>query len=230
MWIGVLTVLSGPLLLINPLFIGWLQERHDVADRLQLSQEELAGSTGKSCGTSSPGASSTSTFDDRDPVLDADERLAHGRCQPPGPILVILDAVAIAFAAWGGRLLRADPDRLGRLLIAGAGHGGVATVAIGVFAVVAWESAFTLFHELLFPPGSWSFPPTSTMIRFYPPEFWFDAAMIAGGPGPRHVRYPVLRRVASSARREDSRGDHPRGGSRPACWPWHRRRGSRSCP
>ena len=53
-------------------------------------------------------------------------------------------------------------------------------MAIGVFAIVAWESAFTLFHQLLFPPGTWSFPANSTMIRLYPPEFWFDAAMIAG--------------------------------------------------
>ena len=75
-------------------------------------------------------------------------------------ILVILEAVAIGFAAWGGRLLRTDPDRLGRMLIAGAGTVGVATVAIGLFAVVAWDSAFTLFHELLFPPGRGRSPPT----------------------------------------------------------------------
>jgi uncharacterized membrane protein len=53
-------------------------------------------------------------------------------------------------------------------------------VAIGLFAALAWDSAFTLFHELLFPPGTWSFPPDSTMIILYPPDFWFDAAMIAG--------------------------------------------------
>jgi integral membrane protein (TIGR01906 family) len=94
-------------------------------------------------------------------------------------ILVILDLVAMAFAAWGGRLLRTEPDRLGRMLVVGAGGVGVATVAIGLFAVVAWDSAFTLFHELLFPPGTWSFPPDSTMILLYPPAFWFDAAMIA---------------------------------------------------
>jgi integral membrane protein (TIGR01906 family) len=65
------------------------------------------------------------------------------------------------------------------MLVVGAGGVGVATVAIGFFAVVAWDSAFTLFHELLFPPGTWSFPPDSTMILLYPPAFWFDAAMIA---------------------------------------------------
>jgi integral membrane protein (TIGR01906 family) len=65
------------------------------------------------------------------------------------------------------------------MLVIGAGGVGMATVAIGLFAVVAWDTAFTLFHELLFPPGTWAFPPDSTMILLYPPQFWFDAAMIA---------------------------------------------------
>jgi uncharacterized membrane protein len=64
--------------------------------------------------------------------------------------------------------------------MAGAGSVGVATVAIGLLAIVAWDTVFTLFHELLFPPGTWAFPPDSTMILLYPPEFWFEAAMIAG--------------------------------------------------
>ena len=53
-------------------------------------------------------------------------------------------------------------------------------VALGLFAVVAWDSAFTLFHEVFFPPGTWAFPADSTMIQLYPADFWFDAAMIGG--------------------------------------------------
>jgi integral membrane protein (TIGR01906 family) len=179
LWVGVLTLLTGPLLLINPLFIGWLQDRHDVADKLRISQDELDRINGEIVWDIFSGGDFDVTFDDGEPVLDAEERSHMDDVSRLVRILVILDLVAMAFAAWGGRLLRTEPDRLGRMLVVGAGGVGVATVAIGFFAVVAWDSAFTLFHELLFPPGTWSFPPDSTMILLYPPAFWFDAAMIA---------------------------------------------------
>jgi integral membrane protein (TIGR01906 family) len=179
LWVGVLTLLTGPLLLINPLFIGWLQDRHDVADKLRISQDELDRINGEIVWDIFSGGDFDVTFDDGEPVLDAEERSHMDDVSRLVRILVILDLVAMAFAAWGGRLLRTEPDRLGRMLVVGAGGVGVATVAIGLFAVVAWDSAFTLFHELLFPPGTWSFPPDSTMILLYPPAFWFDAAMIA---------------------------------------------------
>jgi integral membrane protein (TIGR01906 family) len=179
LWVGVLTLLTGPLLLINPFFIGWLQDRHDVADKLRISQDELDRINGEIVWDIFSGGDFDVAFTDGQPVLDADERSHMNDVSRLVRILVILDVVAMAFAAWGGRLLRTEPSRLGRMLVIGAGGVGVATVAIGLFAVFAWDAAFTLFHELLFPPGTWSFPPDSTMILLYPPEFWFDAAMIA---------------------------------------------------
>jgi integral membrane protein (TIGR01906 family) len=179
LWVGVLTLLTGPLLLVNPFFIGWLQDRHDVADKLRISQDELDRVNGEIVWDIFSGGDFDVVFTDGFPVLDTDERSHMGDVSRLVRILVILDVVAMAFAAWGGRLLRTEPERLGRMLIVGAGGVGVATVAIGLFAVLAWDTAFTLFHELLFPPGTWSFPPDSTMILLYPPDFWFDAAMIA---------------------------------------------------
>jgi integral membrane protein (TIGR01906 family) len=178
-WVGVLTLLTGPLLLVNPLFIGWLQDRHDVADKLRISQDELDRINGEIVWDIFSGGDFDVAFADGEPVLDADERSHMGDVSRLVRILVILDLVAMAFAAWGGRLLRIEPSRLGRMLVIGAGGVGMATVAIGLFAVVAWDTAFTVFHELLFPPGTWAFPPDSTMILLYPPQFWFDAAMIA---------------------------------------------------
>jgi integral membrane protein (TIGR01906 family) len=180
LWVGVLTFLTGPLLLINPLFIGWLQERHDVADGLRLTQEELDRINGEIVWDIFSGGDFDVAFANGEPVLDAEERSHMSDVSRLVRLLVLLDVVAAAFAAWGGRLLRTDPYRLGKMIITGAGTIGVATVAIGLFAALAWDSAFTLFHELLFPPGTWSFPPDSTMIILYPPDFWFDAAMIAG--------------------------------------------------
>jgi hypothetical protein len=56
------------------------------------------------------------------------------------------------------------------------GRGGVwlaiALVALGIFAAVAFDTAFELFHRIFFPGGNWAFPASSTLIRLYPTGFW----------------------------------------------------------
>jgi len=179
-WVGVLTALTGPLALINPLFIGWLQDRHDVADKLQRTQDELDRINGEIVWDIISGGEFEVEFSNGMAVLDESERSHMDDVSRLVRILVVLDLVAVAFAAWGGRLLQPETARLGRMLIYGSGGVGVAALAIGAFAVLAWDSAFTLFHELLFPPGTWTFPADSNLIQLYPPAFWFDAAMVAG--------------------------------------------------
>jgi len=48
----------------------------------------------------------------------------------------------------------------------------VALVVVGVFALVAFDTVFTLFHEVFFPGGNWAFPPNSLLIQLYPYAFW----------------------------------------------------------
>lgn len=61
-------------------------------------------------------------------------------------------------------------------------HGGIATVAvllfIGLFILLAWNTFFVQFHELLFPPDSWSFAYTDSLIRLFPEKFWFDFGVL----------------------------------------------------
>ncbi|MDX1686769.1 MAG: TIGR01906 family membrane protein [Candidatus Promineifilaceae bacterium] len=61
-------------------------------------------------------------------------------------------------------------------------HGGVATVTvllfIGLFILLAWNTFFVQFHELLFPPDSWSFAYTDSLIRLFPEKFWFDFGVL----------------------------------------------------
>jgi integral membrane protein (TIGR01906 family) len=179
-WVAVLTLLTGPLLLINPLFIGFMQDRHDVADKLRISGEELDRVNTEIVWDIFTGGSFEVAFATGQPVLGVEERSHMRDVSQLVRVLVAIDLFALWFAAWGGRLLRTEPARLGRLLITGAGGVGVAVLAAGAFAVLAWDSAFTLFHQLLFPPGTWSFPEDSTLIQLYPPAFWFEAAMVAG--------------------------------------------------
>jgi integral membrane protein (TIGR01906 family) len=69
--------------------------------------------------------------------------------------------------------------------------GGVLAAAIavaGVFAVVAFDRAFELFHQVLFPGGNWAFDPSrERLVQLYPLPFWqltsavFGVLTIAGG-------------------------------------------------
>ena len=47
-----------------------------------------------------------------------------------------------------------------------------AMVVLGVFAFVAFDAVFTLFHEIFFPGGNWAFPADSHLILTYNETFW----------------------------------------------------------
>jgi integral membrane protein (TIGR01906 family) len=61
-------------------------------------------------------------------------------------------------------------------------HGGILTMAILlamiVLLFVAWNVVFTQFHEILFPPGTWTFFYTDSLIRLFPEQFWFILAIV----------------------------------------------------
>ncbi|MCP4362775.1 MAG: TIGR01906 family membrane protein [Chloroflexi bacterium] len=63
--------------------------------------------------------------------------------------------------------------------------GGIFTVivllAIALFILLAWDIFFVQFHELLFPPGSWTFAYSDGLIRLFPEQFWFDIGVIMSG-------------------------------------------------
>ena len=61
-----------------------------------------------------------------------------------------------------------------------AGSIGATAILLAIFFAVAFDRAFTAFHQLLFPPGTWQFDPGSDLITLFPEPFWFDAALAAG--------------------------------------------------
>lgn len=85
--------------------------------------------------------------------------------------LVCIPALAVLRrAGHAGNALR-DGARLTLGLIA----------AIVIAAVVNWNFFFTAFHELFFADGTWQFAYSDTLIRLFPEQFWFDAALAIGG-------------------------------------------------
>jgi len=88
--------------------------------------------------------------------------------------VVVLGTAALAWreqtrpAAWQG-------------LFNGAVLTGVILAAILAYILIGWDSFFTRFHELLFPPGTWTFDYSTTLIRLFPEKFWFDVGVLIGG-------------------------------------------------
>ncbi len=98
-----------------------------------------------------------------------------------------LTQIAFGLAFIGGLLTLADGcylwrhKRLSRALFYGALFTLALVAAIVVGAVVNWEGFFVGFHQLFFQGGTWYFPTTDTLIRLFPEQFWFDAALTIGG-------------------------------------------------
>jgi integral membrane protein (TIGR01906 family) len=94
--------------------------------------------------------------------------------------------IAFGLAVVVGLLFIADAyylarrQRLGQTLLYGAmlTLGLVAAIVIG--AVVNWEGFFVGFHQMFFQSGTWYFPTSDTLIRLFPEQFWFDAALTIG--------------------------------------------------
>jgi len=49
---------------------------------------------------------------------------------------------------------------------------------VGGLMLARWDVFFVGFHQLLFPPGTWTFPFSDTLIRLFPEQFWMDAGVV----------------------------------------------------
>ncbi len=57
----------------------------------------------------------------------------------------------------------------------------VAVVGLGVFALVAFDTLFAVFHGVLFPAGSYDFDPASErLVQLFPFQFWQESAIAVG--------------------------------------------------
>jgi integral membrane protein (TIGR01906 family) len=63
-------------------------------------------------------------------------------------------------------------------------HGALFTLllifTIVVLVIFNWEFFFVAFHQAFFENGTWVFLYSDTLIRLFPEQFWFDAAITIG--------------------------------------------------
>lgn len=88
-------------------------------------------------------------------------------------IAVGILSLAFSYVLWRRQLLRVALLR-----------GAILTLAI-IFSIVLvamlnWDFFFTGFHTLFFEGDTWYFAYSDTLIRLFPEQFWFDAALVIG--------------------------------------------------
>ncbi len=65
-----------------------------------------------------------------------------------------------------------------RAVARGAAVLAVGTVVVGVAFALVFEQAFTLFHEIFFAPGTWTFDPAKDrLVQLFPDDFWTETSV-----------------------------------------------------
>ena len=54
---------------------------------------------------------------------------------------------------------------------------------VGLVALISWNGAFAIFHNIFFPQGNWQFSSDSAMITILPAGFFINAVLIIAGVG-----------------------------------------------
>jgi hypothetical protein len=68
-----------------------------------------------------------------------------------------------------------------RAVSRGGACAALGAIVVGVIGALAFSALFTLFHQLAFPGGNWSFDPsTQRLVQLYPLAFWQLAAAALG--------------------------------------------------
>lgn len=117
------------------------------------------------------------------PVLDAAERghMHDVRGAFAGFAgLALASGILLGVAAWRTRAVEARA-RLLAAIRRGTASLAVLLIVLGVIAIVAFDAAFEVFHQLLFPGGNYNFDPsTEKLVQLFPEQFWSETALAYG--------------------------------------------------
>ncbi len=142
---------------------GWTPEQVDAVTR-DIVREVYLGP-----GTFEQEVAGTPVFDQRERVHMADVRRVvlefYG--------VVLLGAVVLLVVGFGSR----GSPWFWRAVATGARLLAVGTIAVGTAFILFFDTAFTLFHEIFFAAGSWTFDPaTDRLVQLFPYQFWTETS------------------------------------------------------
>lgn len=173
----VVIVAVAVLLFLNPIWVGFDQDRSDVAGITGYSQTEVRQVTGAILSDLIFGPPTFDVAVNGSPVLEARER---GHMADVRTVLLSLGAVAglaalllavIGVASRGRRWFWRAAEVGARVLTIGV-------IVVGAAFALFFDQAFELFHELFFPPGTYMFDPrTSRLVQLFPDQFWSETSV-----------------------------------------------------
>lgn len=86
-----------------------------------------------------------------------------------------------AVLVWWGRRTGLGAPLITRPIITSVVVTLSVAAALGLYVLLNFRSFFTQFHHLFFEGETWLFRSDDTLIRLFPTDFWFDAAIALAG-------------------------------------------------
>lgn len=168
---------------LNPVWVGFEQGRAQAAAWTGFDPADLRAVTDSILADLVLGPPTFDVTLNGQPVLNERER-AHMRDVRnvfAGFYAVALVAAIVLVAVFVASSSPTARARLWRRLRRSGQVIAVATVVLGVAGIAFFDTAFELFHELFFPPGSFLFNPlTDRLVQLFPQTFWVETTMGVG--------------------------------------------------
>lgn len=164
-------------LFFNPVWVSFAQGRADAAAYTGWTAEQVDAVTRDIVmevwlgpGSFEQEVAGQPVFDERERAHMADVRsvVLSFYAVVTAALLVL---VVAGIASRGSRWFRSA-------VALGAGGLAVGAVAVGTAFAVFFDRAFTLFHQLFFAEGSWTFDPaTDRLVQLFPDQFWTETSV-----------------------------------------------------
>jgi len=165
------------LLFLNPIWVGFDQDRTNVAGLTGYTPSQLREVTGSILSDLVLGPPTFDVAVDGQPVLDERER---GHMADVRTVLAGLGGAALVAAVLLAAIGLASRGRrwFWRAAAAGASVLAGGVIVVGLAFAVFFDQAFGLFHEVFFPPGTYTFDPrTEKLVQLFPDQFWSETSV-----------------------------------------------------
>ena len=169
------------LLFLNPIWVGFDQDRSDVSGLTGYTSAQVRQVTGSILSDLVFGPPNFNVTLDGKPVLDASERSHMADVRKVLMSLgfvALLAAILLIVAGVASRGRRS----FWRAAAAGARVLTIGVVVVGVAFALFFDQAFLLFHEIFFAPGTFMFDArTEKLVQLFPDQFWSETSVAIAG-------------------------------------------------
>ena len=165
---------------LNPAWVAFAQDRADAAAWTQFAPNDLRAATNSILHDLVIGPPAFDVSIQGSAVLSDAER-GHMRDVRNALLAFGLIALVAAVALVVVNRLQRGSAAFWRAVRQGAIGVVAGIVAVGAFALVAFDAAFELFHRILFSGGNYAFDPArDRLVQLFPMQFWFETAIAVG--------------------------------------------------